>query len=59
MPNRTIYVADADLPIFEKAQELAGENLSATIAECPPYLLTIYAILGSCQCSSEDRAPAS
>ncbi len=33
MPNRTIYVADADLPIFEKAQELAGENLSATIAQ--------------------------
>jgi len=32
MPNRTIYVADADVPIFEKAQELAGENLSATIA---------------------------
>ncbi len=24
MPNRTIYVADADVPIFEKAQELAG-----------------------------------
>ena len=33
MPNRTIYVADADLPIFEKAQELAGDNLSATIAQ--------------------------
>jgi EXLDI family protein len=33
MPNRTIYVADADLPIFEKAQQLAGENLSATIAQ--------------------------
>ncbi|MBX5450307.1 EXLDI protein [Thermogemmatispora sp.] len=32
MPNRTIYVADADLPIFEKAQQLAGGNLSATIA---------------------------
>src|SRR5271166_2889169 len=31
MPNKTIYVADADLPIFERAQELAGENLSATI----------------------------
>ncbi len=31
MPNRTIYVADADLPIFEKAQRLAGGNLSATI----------------------------
>jgi len=33
MPNRTIYVADADVPVFEKAQELAGENLSATIAQ--------------------------
>jgi EXLDI family protein len=31
MPNKTIYVADTDLPIFERAQELAGENLSATI----------------------------
>ena len=31
MPTKTIYVADADLPIFERAQELAGENLSATI----------------------------
>jgi EXLDI family protein len=33
MPNRTIYVADADLPIFEKAQQLAGDNLSATIVQ--------------------------
>jgi EXLDI family protein len=33
MPNKTIYVADGDLPVFERAQELAGENLSATIAE--------------------------
>jgi len=33
MPNRTIYVADGDLPIFEKAQQLAGENLSATIVQ--------------------------
>ena len=31
MPNRTIYVADADVPIFEKAQKLAGDNLSAAI----------------------------
>lgn len=31
MPNKTIYVADADLPVFEQAQELAGGNLSATI----------------------------
>jgi EXLDI family protein len=33
MPNRTIYVADTDLPVFEKAQRLAGGNLSATIAQ--------------------------
>jgi EXLDI family protein len=33
MPNKTIYVADGDLPIFERAQELARENLSATIAQ--------------------------
>lgn len=32
MPNRTIYVSDADLPVFEEAQRLAGDNLSATIA---------------------------
>jgi EXLDI family protein len=33
MPNKTIYVADADLPVFDRAQELAGENLSATITQ--------------------------
>ena len=33
MPNKTIYVADADLAVFERAQELAGENLSATIVQ--------------------------
>ena len=33
MPNKTIYVADTDLPIFERAQQLAGGNLSATIAQ--------------------------
>jgi EXLDI family protein len=33
MPNRTIYVADSDLPTFEKAQQLAGDNLSATIVQ--------------------------
>jgi EXLDI family protein len=31
MPNRTIYIADADVPLFEKAQKLAGGNLSAAI----------------------------
>ena len=33
MPNRTIYVADTDLPIFEKAQKLVGDNLSAAITQ--------------------------
>lgn len=31
MPNKTIYVADSDLPLFQRAQELFGGNLSATI----------------------------
>ena len=33
MPTKTIYVADADLPIFDRAQALAGDNLSATIVQ--------------------------
>src|ERR1700730_16544772 len=33
MPNRTIYVADSDVSLFERAQTLAGGNLSAAIAE--------------------------
>ena len=32
MPNKTIYIADADVPLYEKAQRLAGDNLSAAIA---------------------------
>ena len=32
MPNKTIYIADADVPLYEKAQKLAGDNLSAAIA---------------------------
>ena len=39
MPNRTIYVADVDLPIFEKAQKLAGDNLSAAIAQALHYFV--------------------
>lgn len=39
MPNRTIYVADNDLPIFEKAQKLAGDNLSAAIAQALRYFV--------------------
>ncbi len=33
MPNKTIYIADNDLPIFEKAQALAGSSLSAVISQ--------------------------
>lgn len=33
MPNKTIYVSESDLPVFERAQELAGGNLSATITQ--------------------------
>ena len=32
MPNKTIYVSDADTPLFDRAQELAGGNLSSAIA---------------------------
>jgi EXLDI family protein len=32
MPNKTIYVSQNDVPIFEEAQEIAGEGLSSVIA---------------------------
>ncbi|GAA2624838.1 EXLDI protein [Paractinoplanes durhamensis] len=32
MPNKTIYVSDEDLPLFQRAQELAGGTLSAAIS---------------------------
>lgn len=32
MPNKTIYVSDTDLPVFQRAQELSGGNLSAAIS---------------------------
>jgi EXLDI family protein len=32
VPNKTIYVSDNDLPVYQRAQELAGDNLSAAIA---------------------------
>ncbi|MBF6356594.1 EXLDI protein [Nocardia higoensis] len=31
MPNKTIYVADDDLPLFKRAQELVGGNLSGAV----------------------------
>jgi EXLDI family protein len=33
VPNKTIYVSDGDLPLFQRAQELAGGNLSAAISK--------------------------
>lgn len=33
MPNKTIYVSEEDLPIFERAQELSGANLSSAISQ--------------------------
>lgn len=32
MPNKTIYVSEGDLPLYQRAQELTGDNLSAAIA---------------------------
>jgi EXLDI family protein len=32
VPNKTIYVSESDLPLFQRAQELAGGNLSSAIA---------------------------
>jgi hypothetical protein len=33
MPNKTIYVKDSDLPLFEQAQELLGDSVSSMFAE--------------------------
>ena len=33
MPNKTLYVKDADLPLFEKAQEQLGDSVSSMFAE--------------------------
>ena len=32
MPNKTIYVSDGDLSLFQRAQDIAGGNLSAAIS---------------------------
>jgi EXLDI family protein len=32
VPNKTIYVSQGDLPLYQRAQELAGDNLSAAIS---------------------------
>ncbi len=33
VPNKTIYVKDSDLPLFEQAHELLGESVSSMFAE--------------------------
>jgi EXLDI family protein len=33
VPNKTIYVSEEDLALYERAQELAGGNLSAAVAK--------------------------
>jgi EXLDI family protein len=33
VPNKTIYVSEGDLPLYQRAQELAGGNLSAAISK--------------------------
>jgi EXLDI family protein len=33
VPNKTIYVSDGDLPLYDRAQQIAGGNLSAAIAK--------------------------
>jgi hypothetical protein len=33
MPNKTLYVKDADVPLFEQAQEQLGDSISSMFAE--------------------------
>lgn len=33
MPNKTLYIKDADLPLFEQAQEQLGDSVSSMFAE--------------------------
>ncbi|RYL92140.1 EXLDI protein [Sporolactobacillus sp. THM7-4] len=41
MPNKTIYVPDADLPVFDQAQDVSGKNLSATIVQALRFFIKI------------------
>lgn len=34
MPNKTLYVKDSDLPLWEKAQAELGESVSSLFADC-------------------------
>ncbi|MFX3617026.1 MAG: EXLDI protein [Sporolactobacillus sp.] len=41
MPNKTIYVPDADLQVFDDAQSVSGKNLSATIVQALRFFIKI------------------
>ncbi|RYM06332.1 EXLDI protein [Sporolactobacillus sp. THM7-7] len=41
MPNKTIYVPDADLSVFDQAQGVSGKNLSATIVQALRFFIKI------------------
>ena len=34
MPNKTIYIRDADLPVWERAQQELGESVSSVFLDC-------------------------
>jgi hypothetical protein len=34
MPNKTIYIRDADLPVWERAQKELGESVSSVFVDC-------------------------
>jgi EXLDI family protein len=51
VPNRTIYVSDDDQPLYKRAQELAGDNLSAAISQA----LRRYVELGDARASGFDE----
>jgi hypothetical protein len=34
MPNKTLYVKDSDLPLWERAQKELGESVSSLFVEC-------------------------
>lgn len=34
MPNKTIYIKDSDLPLWDKAQKKLGESISSVFVDC-------------------------
>jgi len=34
MPNKTIYIKDSDLPLWDKAQKKLGESISSIVVNC-------------------------